>query len=184
MRIIAGSAGGRRLKTPRGDSTRPTADRVRESIFNVLVARTEVPARVLDLYAGSGALGLEALSRGAEAAVFVEQAKEAREVITENAQALGFASRVRVVPARVLDYLKRPADAPAGWVFLDPPYGLRELDRAILLADEGGFVAPGGVVVAEHDVRKPPADRIGGLALWDRRRYGQTAVSFYSREAP
>jgi 16S rRNA (guanine966-N2)-methyltransferase len=159
---------------------------VREALFNILCARGEPPARVLDLYAGSGALGLEALSRGAREAVLVEEHPPTARLIRENAKSLGFDAAVRVVCARVRDVLRRPppdlAAAPFGWVFLDPPYSAGaagELDAALGALGEAGFVEAGGVAVAEHAWRSNPKDLHGGLALSERRRYGQTALSFY-----
>jgi 16S rRNA (guanine(966)-N(2))-methyltransferase RsmD len=182
MRIIAGAAGGRRIVTPRGAATRPTADRVRESIFNLLAARFELPRRVLDLYAGTGALGLEAVSRGAGAAVLVEESAKAARLIADNAAALGFGARSTVVTDRVVHWLSHGGAGATtfGWVFLDPPYASHatgELDKALALL--GPLVERGGVVVAEHDWRHAPREEPGALALLDRRRYGQTAVSFY-----
>ncbi|HZS37994.1 MAG TPA: 16S rRNA (guanine(966)-N(2))-methyltransferase RsmD [Polyangia bacterium] len=180
MRIIAGSVGGRRLKAPRGLHTRPTADRVREAVFNILVARGEPPERVLDLYAGSGALGLEALSRGARQAVFVEQHGETLDLIRANARELGFATSCQFVRSRSLDWLAK-GGGKFGWIFLDPPYAAKELDRALALIAERALVAEGGVVIAEHDWRAEPLiNEASGLELLDRRRYGQTAVSFYT----
>jgi 16S rRNA (guanine(966)-N(2))-methyltransferase RsmD len=196
VRIIAGSARGRRLTSPRGGSTRPTADRVREAVFNILAARGAAPARVLDLYAGSGAFGLEALSRGAGEALLVDDDAAACALVERNAAALGFDARARVVCRPVQKFLVRTFPAPKagrtddsrvraegrfGWIFLDPPYAaLAELDGA--LAAIAPFLDEDGVVVAEHEARRPPADHYRGLALCDRRRYGQTAVSLYTGE--
>ena len=188
MRIIGGRVGGRTLKTPRGQGTRPTSDKVREAIFNILEAREGAPGRVLDLYAGSGALGLEALSRGAGAATFVDADREACELVRSNAGALGLTATVVCSP--VVRWLAKEAAGPFGWVFADPPYGSHEtgeLDKALGLLADKGLVAADGVVVAEHEWRHAPPERCGRtgsvtLALFDRRRYGQTAVSFYRRE--
>jgi 16S rRNA (guanine966-N2)-methyltransferase len=198
MRIIAGTVGGRRLKAPRGVATRPTADKVRQAIFNILEARGAVPERALDLYAGTGALGLEALSRGAREAVFVESHAATAALIRDNARELGFVpTAARVETARVLDWLARARAATGqeekstnvraflfGWIFVDPPYAssdsgelARALDAAAPLLDEGG------ALVVEHDARAEPAAPVG-LSLASRRRYGQTAVTFYTREAP
>jgi 16S rRNA (guanine(966)-N(2))-methyltransferase RsmD len=136
---------------------------------------------VLDLYAGSGALGLEALSRGARAAVFVDGDRAACEVIRANAAALELSGAARVECRRALDFLRR-ADEKFGWIFLDPPYAADELDAA--LGTLGARLDEAGVIVAEHEWRRPPADAHAGLALSDRRRYGQTAVSFFTHEAP
>jgi 16S rRNA (guanine966-N2)-methyltransferase len=185
MRIIGGSAGGRILKAPRGVHTRPTSDKVRQAIFNVLAARMEPPARVLDLYAGSGALGLEALSRGAGAATFVDEERDSCALARENGAALGFP--VEVVHSPVVRWLAKQPEAgpPYGWIFLDPPYGSHatgELDKALDLIARRGLLGDEGVAVAEHEWRHPPAERYQTLALLQRRRYGQTTVSFYTRE--
>jgi 16S rRNA (guanine(966)-N(2))-methyltransferase RsmD len=151
---------------------------VREAIFNILGARGPAPERVLDLYAGSGALGLEALSRGAREVVLVDKSPSVTACIEANARALGFAAQSRVVCGEVLAWLRRAAPA-FGWVFLDPPYAGDELGRALALVDERALLESGGVAVAEHSWREPPAERYGALALSDSRRYGQTAVSFF-----
>jgi 16S rRNA (guanine(966)-N(2))-methyltransferase RsmD len=185
VRIIGGSAGGRRIRAPRGQATRPTADRVKEAIFNILGPPPE-GARVLDLYAGAGALGLEALSRGAAAAVLVDEARAAVECVAANAAALGMTGRARVIRAPVRAALARltaAGEPPFEWIFLDPPYAGDE--AALALAALGGalakLVAPGATVVVEHDRRHAPADLHGALAREDRRRYGDTEVSFYRR---
>jgi 16S rRNA (guanine966-N2)-methyltransferase len=180
MRIIAGTAGGRRLRAPKGDATRPTADRVREALFNILVSRGEVPERVLDLYAGSGALGLESLSRGARSVLFVEEDPKTVDIIRANAHELGVAGSCQVVTARVRDWLRKsPPQERFGWVFLDPPYAADELDRALTLVDGAKLLDAGGVVIAEHEWKTGPKEQYGRLALSDRRRYGQTALSFF-----
>ncbi len=180
MRIIGGRVGGRTLKAPKGASTRPTSDKVREAIFNILGSLTEPPARVLDLYAGSGALALEALSRGAGAAVLVDAERDACDLIRVNAGALGLS--VEVVCSPVVRWLAKEAGGAFGWIFLDPPYGSHEtgeLDKALDLVAKKGLLDASGIAVAEHDWRQAPDERYGPLALFDRRRYGQTAVSFY-----
>ncbi len=177
-RVIAGGARGRRLAAPRGTGTRPTSDKVRGAVFNVLGQFFDGGA-VLDLYAGTGALALEALSRGCARAVCVEVDRFAAEVIGENAASCGYADRVEVRRGRVLDVLPRlPRDAFA-LVFVDPPYD-EGPEGALALLE--GAVAKGGRVVAEHDARRPPAERYGALALADRRHYGGTGISIYVRE--
>ena len=183
MRIIGGRVGGRTLKAPKGASTRPTSDKVRQAVFNILCARVDPPARALDLYAGSGALGLEALSRGAGAALFVDADGDACDLIAANAEALGLHAEVKCMP--VVRWLVKEAGGAFGWIFLDPPYGSHEtgeLEKALGLIGEKGLLDAGGIVVAEHEWRHAPEDRYGPLALFDRRRYGQTAVSLYRRE--
>jgi 16S rRNA (guanine(966)-N(2))-methyltransferase RsmD len=182
VRIISGTAGGRTLRAPRGSATRPTSDKVREALFNILESRDAVPDRVLDLYAGSGALGLEALSRGARQAVFVDEDRAACEVIRDNARAIGFEVQSQVECRRMVDWMKRPTLKDFGWIFLDPPYAGGELERGLRLLSTAGLLAPGGVVVCEHEWRNSPSPAHGPLALFDQRRYGQTALSFYAVE--
>ena len=178
MRIIGGEAKGRRLKAPQGAGTRPTADRVRETIFNILGQRLS-GERVLDLYAGSGALGLEAVSRGAATAVLVERDPKAAGICSENVAALGFGQRAQVLRSDVLAALPRLA-GPFDLVFIDPPYADGPAAALQLLADRN-LVAPGGSVVAEHDKRDELAASFGDLTRMDVRRFGDTAVSFYER---
>jgi 16S rRNA (guanine(966)-N(2))-methyltransferase RsmD len=178
LRIVGGSAGGRIIAAPRGDSTRPTSDRVREAIFNILASRSGPPAAALDLFAGSGAMGLEAISRGAGRAVFVERHKPTAALIGKNAAALGF-SAVETIARPVLDALAALNQSQFGWVFADPPYADGALP-ATLDALQG--LPAGALVVAEHASRDTLADRYGRLALCDRRRYGDASVSIYECE--
>ncbi len=178
MRIVAGTARGRILLAPAGQETRPTSDKVRAAVFNVLGQFFE-GGTVLDLYAGTGALALEALSRGFAEATCVDASAAAVEAISRNAATCGMGTRVRVLRRRVADALPALPAAAFDLAFVDPPYGegpeaaLRLLDRV---------VRAGGTVVAEHDRRAPPADRAGSLVLLDRRAYGGTGISIYRRE--
>ena len=175
MRVVAGRFGGRRLVAPPGDATRPTSDRVRESLFSVLGPSTE-GARVLDLYAGTGALGIEALSRGAAAAVFVDRAPAAIKAIRANLEALGIEADVRRMQARAA--LRTAADSGEAYdlIFLDPPYRRsaelgRELSEAL-----PAVLAPGARVISESDRR----DRLElSLPLTDERRYGDTVIRIH-----
>jgi 16S rRNA (guanine966-N2)-methyltransferase len=183
-RIVGGRLGGRVLRAPRGQATRPTADRVREAIFNILLARGPAPSTVLDLYAGTGALGLESLSRGAEQATLVEEHPATARLIRENADALGLGAAVTVAVARVRDWLRRAPAATFGWVFLDPPYAATdELDGALALLAERPLLHEEAVVVAEHDARHTPVAP-APLVASDTRRYGQTAVTLFTRGTP
>ena len=174
-RIIAGVARGRRLETPRGAATRPTSDRVREALFGSLDARGVLEgAVVLDLFAGSGALGLEAASRGAEEVVLVDSAREAVAVARRNATTLGLAG-VRVVHAPVLRYLAGPGVPRTDLVLLDPPYALDEEALAGVLRAVDG-VAPGALVVAERDGRSPEPAWPKGWEPEGARRYGDTVL--------
>lgn len=177
-RIIAGTARGRALAAPRGDATRPTSDKVRGAIFNLLGQFFD-GGDVLDLYAGTGALALEALSRGCARAVCVERDRRVAEVLRRNAEACGLGAAVEVVVAPLPGALARLAPGRFALAFVDPPYA--EGPEGALAALDA-VMAPGGVVVAEHDARRAPEDRYGALARVDARRYGSTGVSIYRRD--
>ncbi|MGC3998960.1 MAG: RsmD family RNA methyltransferase [Anaeromyxobacter sp.] len=177
-RIIAGAARGRRLAAPAGNATRPTSDKVRGAVMNLLGQFFD-GGDVLDLYAGTGALALEALSRGCARATCVEAERAAAEVIRRNAEACGVADRVEILRGRVPEALARLPRGRFALAFVDPPYA-EGPDAA--LAAVGDLLLPGARVVAEHDARRPPPDRFGGLALEDRRDYGGTGISIYLRE--
>ncbi len=177
--MIAGDLGGRRLLAPRGRDTRPTSDRVRESLFMALepLARS----RVVDLYAGSGALGIEALSRGAAFCDFVEHAAAARQVLEENLVALDLVARSRIWPfelPRGIARLVAPLGA-ADLVLVDPPYGGGPA-RATLAALVGLELDSNIRVVVEHHAKDELPDRAGVLARTRQRRYGETVISWYT----
>lgn len=186
-RIVAGSAGGRRLAVPKGAGTRPTTDRAREALFATLGTLTDLDgARVLDLYAGSGAVGLEALSRGAATAVLVESDRDAARVVSDNVRALGLPG-AQVVRSPVRRYLAAPADPPAdqgGYdvVFADPPYTLPDSEVAAVLTDlaAGRWLADDAVVVVERASRGNPPDWPAGIEPIKERRYGE-GVLWYGR---
>jgi 16S rRNA (guanine(966)-N(2))-methyltransferase RsmD len=178
MRIVAGTARGRRLAAPKGAQTRPTSDKVRGAVFNVLGQFFDGGA-VLDLYAGSGALALEALSRGCARAVCVERDRAAAEVIRRNAEACGLGPQVEVRVEPVERALSHLPAASFQLAFVDPPYA-EGPDAA--LAVLARVLAPGARVVAEHAATQPPAERHGALALEDRRAYGDTGISIYRLE--
>jgi 16S rRNA (guanine966-N2)-methyltransferase len=175
-RIVAGSAGGRTLQVP-ARGTRPTSERVREALFSRLEHLDAVAgARVLDLYAGSGALGLEAASRGAASVTLVEAAKPAADVCRQNAAALGLASTVTVVADRVERFVERPPAALWRLVLLDPPYDVGEAALGAVLASLTGMLDDGAVVVVERSTRSPEPAWPAGLARFDQRRYGETTL--------
>jgi len=175
MRVIAGTYGGRRLQAPPGDATRPTSDRVREALFSILGDRVR-DARVLDLYAGSGALGLEALSRGASAATFVDSAPAAIRALRANLAAL--AAQAEVARADALRWLRGASAAARQYdlVFLDPPYRRAGELGARLSAALVPVLAEGALVVAEAD-RRAPLEL--SIPVTDERRYGDTLIRFH-----
>ena len=176
MRVVAGRLGGRRLRTVAGRETRPTSDRVREALFGILGGRVE-GARVLDLFAGTGALAIEALSRGAASAVLVEQAAPAVEVIRANLDALGLAGAARVRRTRAETYLRTQRDGPFDLVLLDPPYATPVgLVAGLLGRLARSALAPGAVVVVESAARAEATPWPPGLTPQPPRRYGDTAL--------
>lgn len=180
-RIIGGSAGGRRISAPRGSQTRPTTDRVREALFSAVEAWCGPlqGLRFLDLYAGSGAVGLEAWSRGAGIVTLVESDRRTASLIAANARQLGF-PKANVIAAAVASALTAPPAAPYDVVFSDPPYPLPELDLAAdlaLLADHGWLV-PGALVIVERSTRSPGPTWPPGFEPQRSRRYGETTLWF------
>ncbi len=177
MRVIAGSARGLRLAAPRDSATRPVADRVKETCFAILADRV-VGASVLDLYAGSGALGIEALSRGAAECVFVERGREALAAIRQNLGQTSFTDRAELAGVEVARFLAPAADRRFGLAFLDPPYS----ERAILAPLERlvPWLTVGATVVVKHFWRTEVPEP-AGLSRWRERRFGETALTFLER---
>ncbi|MBI5543409.1 MAG: 16S rRNA (guanine(966)-N(2))-methyltransferase RsmD [Deltaproteobacteria bacterium] len=183
MRIVAGTARGRALKGPRGPGLRPTADRVRETVFNILGQWLDGQV-VLDLFAGTGALALEALSRGAARAVLVDSGREAVRLCHENAAELGMTDRVQVVFAPVDAKSLRRVRGPFDLVFADPPYAAQTPTQILELLCNTGLLAPAGRLVVEHDKRVESPEALADLRREDQRLFGDTSVSFYRREPP
>ncbi len=183
-RVTGGVARGLRLIGP-GGPTRPLADRVKESLFGGLADRLP-GARVLDLFAGSGAAGIEALSRGARACDFVERDSSAVAAIQANLQSTGLAGGARVHQADVLRFLRQaPGDlGPFDLIVLDPPYGDPAMLAALELLGGGALLAPGGIVVAKHFWRDGLPEEVGTLGAQRTRRFGETMLTFYAGRGP
>lgn len=181
-RVIGGVAGGMRLEVPRGDATRPLSDRVKQSLFGALEAGGALDGAFLDLFAGSGAGGIEALSRGARAATFVERDRPTCAVIQANLGRVGLAGEV--VCGDVLAYLagQPGADAPYGACLVDPPYAGDDLGPALeLLGADHSWLTQGAVVVAKHFWRDEQAQQVGHLVRERQRRFGETMLTFYTQ---
>ena len=185
MRVIAGTYRSRILKSLKGLALRPTSDRLRETLFNIL-GPTVPGSLFLDLFAGTGAVGIEALSRGATEAVFIENHAPAAALIRRNLESLGIRSGAQVFPVDILRGLenlaakRKPSDPPFDFVFLDPPYAAtEEYDRVLEFLGDSAIVAPGGRVIAEHLRKRALPKRIGELELVRVVEQGDAALSFY-----
>ena len=180
MRIVGGRLRGRALVAPKSQNVRPTADRLRESLFNILVHAYADPvtdARVLDLFAGTGALGLEAMSRGAAFTLFVDEGAEARALMRENVATLGLGGTTRIFRRDATKLGPAHPIEPFGLAFLDPPYGLGLAEQALVSAREGGWLVPAALVVVEEAADagfKVPQ----GFEELERRRYDDTEFVF------
>jgi 16S rRNA (guanine966-N2)-methyltransferase len=175
MRIVGGRLRGRALAAPKSQSIRPTADRLRESLFNILTHAYDDPisgARVLDLFAGTGALGLEAVSRGAAFVLFVDDGAEARALMRQNVEALGVAAATRIFRRDATKLGAAHPVEPLGLAFLDPPYGKGLAEKALASAREGGWLTDDALIVVEEavDAFKTP----GGFEEIERRQYDDT----------
>ena len=181
MRIIAGVYGGRRLHAPKGAAIRPTSERVREAVFSI-IGPAVAGADVLDLFAGTGAMGLEAVSRGASRAVFVDQTLHAVRLIHSNIELCKVADRVRVIHGSVNQAIRRLADQGEIFdlIFLDPPYGKSFIQKTLLSLGDLG--RSGTVAVAEHCAKDPLPIQVQEWLQTEERKYGDTAVAFYVRE--
>ncbi len=186
-RIIGGAVGGRRIQTPRGATTRPTSDRVREALFSAIEAwcGSLSGLRFLDLYAGSGAVGLEAWSRGAGVVTLVEQDRRTAALISSNAKTLGFA-KANVMSTAVTATLRRSPAAPYDVAFLDPPYPLDEeaLASDLRALDAQDWLVPGALVVVERSSRSPEPVWPAGFTDQRAKRYGETMLWYGHAGSP
>ena len=179
MRVITGSARGRRLKELEGLETRPTTGKVKEALFSVIQFDIE-GRRVLDLFAGTGQLGIEALSRGAECAVFVERRRDALQVIRENLEACGMTDKARVVNGDAMSYLK--SGEKFDLIFLDPPYASGLLEQALEEIVRVDICRRHGIIVAESAADKTLPPLAGPYALHREYRYGKIKLTVYHRD--
>lgn len=184
MRVVGGDLRGRPLATPRDHAIRPTTDRTREAVFNMLAHRFAdrlEGARVLDLFAGTGALGIEALSRGASYCVFIEESAEGRGLIRTNVEAFGLTGRTKIFRRDAASLGEAGTMGPFGLVFADPPYGKGLGERALRSARAGGWLAPRALCVVEETIAA--AFEPGpGFSVVDERPYGETVIRFIEAE--
>jgi 16S rRNA (guanine966-N2)-methyltransferase len=185
MRVVGGRLRGRALAGPDSQAIRPTADRLRETLFNILAHAYGDPtagARVLDLFAGTGALGIEAASRGAEFVLFVDEAAEARALLRENAATLGLGGTTRIFRRDATKLGPVYPLEPFGLAFLDPPYARGLAEKALVSAREGGWLKPGALVVVE-EAAKAAFVAPNGFSEAERRRYDETELIFLNATA-
>ena len=180
MRVISGSARGRKLKEPAGQSIRPTTDMVKEAVFNIIQFDIE-GRRVLDLFAGTGQLGIEALSRGAAAAVFTDESGEAARLVRDNIKALGFEDKAIVVRGDALAYLRRGERFDV--IFLDPPYETSFIEKALNTIIEFDILKENGIIICETKEDRRMPDVSPPYIKGREYRYGRIKVTLYSRAA-
>lgn len=182
MRIIAGTSRGRRLISPADKSIRPTGDRVKEAVFSMLTY--EIPgSKVLDLFAGTGSLGLEALSRGAEFVTFVENSRKSLNVLKQNISITGFEGQCEVINDDALRALEgfEKAGRVFDLIFIDPPYMENLYQKVLFCIVKYGIIRKGGIIVVEHPAAMRADDFHIQLKQLKRKRYGNTAISIYTR---
>lgn len=176
MRVTGGTGRGRRLHVPAGQRVRPTSDKVKQALFNILGEKVR-GAAFLDLFAGAGGVGIEALSRGAERVVFVESSRGPLSVIRQNIDLAGFGARTEVVASRTDVYLRKTTEQ-FDILYLDPPYA-EELQPLLELISSVGLMRQEGIVIAEHFKKQPSPQAAGNLVLNREARYGDTILAFY-----
>jgi len=180
LRVISGEAKGRRLKMVPGSTTRPIADRVKQALFNIL-GEDVIHARVLDLFAGTGSVGIEALSRGADHAVFLDSNRMAFRTIHANLEVTGLAARATVLPRNAFAYLDGRPEASFDLIYIAPPQYKGLWRRSLEVLDRSeGWVAPDGIVIAQIDPKEEQPLELSRLRLFDRRRYGNTLLLFFT----
>jgi len=182
MRVIAGSAKGTPLASVPGESTRPITDRVKEALFDILDGLV-VGARVLDMFAGTGAVGIEALSRGARKAVFVERDRRALATIRRNLAATRLADRAEVVAGDAFAYVSRPPDEPFDLIYIAPPQYKRLWVHALKAIDRPGYLSPDGVAVVQIFPKEDEPVELQYLERAEERRYGSTLLIFFEPKA-
>jgi 16S rRNA (guanine966-N2)-methyltransferase len=176
MRVTGGIGKGRKLKVPAGSRVRPTSDKVKQALFNILGQRVE-GALFLDLFAGIGGIGIEALSRGAGRVVFVDDSRDSLKIIKKNVEQTGFSGRAQVVASKAETFLKKTSEQ-FDIVFLDPPYSLA-LEPLLKVLGEAGILKPDSVVIAEHFKKQPSIEHTGNLSIYRQAQYGDTVLTFF-----
>ncbi len=182
MRVIAGQFKGRKLTSLKGRKIRPTSDRIREAVFSILSQKID-NAVVLDLFAGTGALGIESLSRGAETSFFVDKSKQAIQIINKNIEILKIKDKTEIFlhDACTINNLKIVFDQKFDLIFMDPPYDKGFIMNMFENVDLLNMMKNNSVIIAEHSIRDTNIEEVSGLDLFDRRTYGETLISFFRK---
>ena len=182
MRVIGGIYRGRRLGAPAGFDVRPTSDRLRETLFNILAPHIE-GCRFMDLCAGTGAVGIEALSRGASSVTFIDRSRRACAVIQSNLTTLGVTANATIINREATIALKRLAGDAAKFdiIFFDPPYASEIYSQVMRQLAAGELLSPQAIVIAEHRIKNPPESEFGGLRIYREVKQGESALAFYAR---
>jgi 16S rRNA (guanine966-N2)-methyltransferase len=184
VRIIGGTYRGRKLRTVEGLGVRPTSDRLRETLFNILAPRIR-DSRFLDICAGSGAVAMEAISRGAQQVAMIDNSRRACSIIEANLRALGIENEAAIINREATAALKQLAKESKEFdiVFFDPPYASDIYDRVMRLLDEQPLLSADAIIVVEHRVKSPPEDQYGKLRLYREVKQGESALAFYTASA-
>jgi len=180
MRVITGSAKGKRLLTPEGLETRPTIERVKEAIFSSLYSKV-TGAELLDLFAGSGQMGIEALSRGAKSAIFVESNRKTSALIKQNLKNTGFEEKGKVINQDAFKFLENIKPYSFDLIFLDPPYGKNLINLAVEKIEKLNILKSSGVIVCESDSTDILKESFGNISLYKRAKYGRVIISYYEK---
>jgi len=186
MRIVGGDLRGRRLAQPKNQSIRPTTDRNREALFNIIAhgwPEKLAGSHILDVFAGTGALGFEALSRGGDYCVFIEPSKQGNELIRSNIETFKLAGRTKVLRKDATKPAVRDEKGPFHLIFADPPYGKGLGERAVAILRDGGWFADDALLVLEEEKNKVP-DNLPGFSKRDERKFGDTSIGFFQFDAP
>lgn len=183
MRIITGIAKGRRILAPEGIETRPTSDRVKEALFNIIQYKID-GSIILDLFAGTGNLGLEAVSRGAQRCVFIEHNRNTYKILLRNIEYLGFNGKSEAYNQDAFTALKILARREEKYdiIFLDPPYGKGYIEKAIELISHFDLLSDEGIIASEHDKTDELPEKVGLLKVYRSERYGRTKITFWNKE--
>lgn len=183
MRIITGIAKGRKLIAPEGMDTRPTADRVKQSVFNIISLKL-IQSSVLDLFAGTGNLGLEAISQGAKGCTFVENNKSTYNILLKNINELGFSDKSIVLKRDAIESLKQLQQKNTCFdiIFLDPPYSKGLVETAIYEIERFSMLSNDGIIISEYDINDPIPNKIGKISIYRTVKYGRTKISFWKWE--